>query len=306
MKLYYFKDALGNFGDDLNPWLWPRVAPGLLDEDATEVLVGIGTLINHRLPIEPLKHVMGSGVGYGSLPNADARLCYHAVRGHHSAKALGLPEEKVITDAAVLLRALDWKPRASVRPKVNIVLTGESLANFDWRPVCAEAGIGMISCHEGVEEVLSAIQGSELILAEAMHGAIAADTLRVPWIPVTCNPHILGAKWQDWLSSLGLTYEPVHIQPLFDGNLGLGPAARAKRLAKVLLARSGVYGAQAPALRPRSPSVEIARAAQQLRAAARGRPTLSETAVLDRCIERFQACLRGLQAGKVKHAAVGR
>ena len=268
--------------------------------------MGIGTLINHFLPHAPVKHVMGSGVGYGALPDIDSRFVFHAVRGHGSAKALGLPAETVITDAAVLLRAVDWLPRPSNRPRINIVLTGESLRNFDWQPVCAAAGIGTIRCHETVEDVLSAIQGSDLILAEAMHGAIAADTLRVPWIPVTCNEHILGAKWQDWLSSLGLAYDPFHVQPLFDGNHGLGPAERIKRAAKVVLAKSGAYSAPRLNLQPRSSPAEVERAVQHLRLAARGRPMLSDVGVLDRCVERFQAKLRALRTHQPQAALVAR
>ena len=33
MKLYYYKAPLGNFGDDLNPWLWPRLLPDIFDDD---------------------------------------------------------------------------------------------------------------------------------------------------------------------------------------------------------------------------------------------------------------------------------
>lgn len=296
MKLHYFQDPSGNFGDDLNPWLWRRLAPGLLDDDDSELFVGIGTLINHRLPSAPVKHIMGSGLGYGLRPVIDDRFVFHAVRGYGTARALGLSEDAVITDAAALLRALDWTPRASVRPKVNIVLTGESLRSFDWQPVCDAAGIGLISCHEKVEAVLSAIRGSELILAEAMHGAIAADTLRVPWIAVTCNPNILTSKWQDWLSSLDLRYAPLHIQPLFDGGCRLRGADRVKRLAKLALARTGAYRMPGLDRRRRSSQADVERAVQQLRHAARSQPTLSDATVLDRCVDRLLARLGALAA----------
>lgn len=295
MKLHYFVDPKGNFGDDLNPWLWPRVAPGLLDDDASELFVGIGTLINHRLPESPLKHVMGSGVGYGRLPVVDDRIRFHAVRGPHSARVLGLPDDVAITDAAVLLRALDWTPAPSDRPKVNLVLTGESQSNFDWEPVCREAGIGMISCHEDVEAVLSAIRGSDLVLADAMHGAIAADTLRVPWVAVTCNEDILAAKWKDWLASLKLPYEPVHIEPLFEAGRGLGSADRLKRLAKIALARVGAYEPASHAMRRNSTASQVERAAAQLAQAARNRPQLSDSALLDRCVDRFIVCIDRLR-----------
>jgi hypothetical protein len=60
-----------------------------------------------------------------------------------------------------------------------------------------------------VDEVLAAIRGCEVVLAEAMHGAIIADALRIPWIPVRCYDHILDFKWRDWCESLQLQYEPA-------------------------------------------------------------------------------------------------
>ncbi|MCK7493604.1 MAG: hypothetical protein MZW92_21415 [Comamonadaceae bacterium] len=107
MKLHYYRDPKGNFGDDLNPWLWPKLLPGVLDEDESELLVGIGTLLNHRLPVGQVKPVLGSGVGYGGLPAHDGRLRFHALRGYLSADRLGVEPDQVITDAAVLLRLVD-------------------------------------------------------------------------------------------------------------------------------------------------------------------------------------------------------
>ena len=47
-----------------------------------------------------------------------------------------------------------------------------------------------------------------------MHGAIVADALRVPWIPVATNSTILSFKWQDWCSSIGVEYKPNYIERL--------------------------------------------------------------------------------------------
>jgi succinoglycan biosynthesis protein ExoV len=167
--------------------------------------------------------------------------------------------------------------------------------NFDWEPVCRSVGIGIISCHEGVEAVLSAIRGSDLVLADAMHGAIAADTMRVPWVAVTCNENILAAKWQDWLASLRLPYKPVHIEPLFDGNRGLDAPGRLKRLAKMALARVGSRSVPSPSLRPDSSKAQVDHAVAQLAQAARHRPQLSEASLLDRHVERYLARIQALR-----------
>src|ERR1700712_2313875 len=124
MKLYYFEDPLGNFGDDLNPWLWQRLMPSIFDDDERELLVGIGTLLNHRLPREPLKHVFGSGLGYGNTPVIDATFQFHAVRGFDTARALGLAADTVITDAAVLVRAVELPKSEQPRITVGFIPTG--------------------------------------------------------------------------------------------------------------------------------------------------------------------------------------
>ena len=47
MKLCYF-DVPSNFGDALDPWLWPQLlGPRLAAEPAT-LFIGIGTVLNQR------------------------------------------------------------------------------------------------------------------------------------------------------------------------------------------------------------------------------------------------------------------
>ncbi|PJN96058.1 hypothetical protein CNY89_04815 [Amaricoccus sp. HAR-UPW-R2A-40] len=49
MELCYHRAPLGNFGDDLNAWLWDELSPGWRDWAADRVLVGVGTLLNTDL-----------------------------------------------------------------------------------------------------------------------------------------------------------------------------------------------------------------------------------------------------------------
>ena len=62
MKLYYYRDPVGNFGDDLNPWIWTTLLPDFLDDDDTDLFLGIGTVINSAVPSAPRKLVFGAGL----------------------------------------------------------------------------------------------------------------------------------------------------------------------------------------------------------------------------------------------------
>lgn len=288
MKLYHFEDPHGNFGDDLNPWLWPRLLPGLLDERDDQLLVGIGTLINHRLPSAPLKHVMGSGVGYGRMPTLDHRFRFHAVRGFESARVLGLPDKCVVTDAAVLIRSFELPPPDLPRARTGLILTGRSLDNFDWEPVCERAGVVFISCRWSVDRVLAEMRRCDTVLAEAMHGAIVADALRVPWIPVNCSQELLSFKWQDWLSSLRLPYEPSDITPLYDVARNFSTSGRVKNAIRGGLQGIGLWreGWQEPR-RHRGGAAEVEQAVRDIRQAASRRPVLSDESLLRAHTQRY-------------------
>jgi hypothetical protein len=68
MRLHYYKDPHGNFGDDLNPWLWSKLIPDLLDDDGRTLFVGIGTILRREIPRGPGKVVFGSGPVTASRP----------------------------------------------------------------------------------------------------------------------------------------------------------------------------------------------------------------------------------------------
>jgi succinoglycan biosynthesis protein ExoV len=213
VKLFYYQDAIGNFGDDLNAWLWPQLIPELLGDNANSLLIGIGSILDSRIPEGPTKVVFGTGVGYGRLPPLDDlwRIC--CVRGPLTASALGLPAELAITDAAALVRTLPLPPCRTptgfaFMPHFRTPARAAS-QGVDIEAACGELGIRYINPSGGVERVLSEIRCSEVVIAEAMHGAIVADALGVPWVPVQLYSHILALKWWDWCASLKLTYNPV-------------------------------------------------------------------------------------------------
>jgi succinoglycan biosynthesis protein ExoV len=222
LRLYYYKDARGNFGDDLNLWLWPQILPNTVDIDnpfyafsdvsslkSRETLfVGIGSLLNHQLPTGCDKVILGAGYGYGRVPVVDDRWKVFAVRGPISAKILQIDPALSITDSAVLVRNL---PLPSVKKKYRCSFFAyhETAEIIQWRHVCRAIGMNYIDPSKSVDSILLDIRESEIVLCEAMHAAIVADALRVPWIPVKIFHTINELNWQDWCESIDLRYNPV-------------------------------------------------------------------------------------------------
>lgn len=235
MKLFYYQrsDEITNFGDRLNPWLWQQLLPGVFDEDETTAFVGIGTLLNNLLPQRLPKArkiaVFSSGFGYatGSTVIDDAWKIY-CLRGPLSAQKLGVPAKLAVVDGAILVRRLcgpkDKAYRFAYMPHIHHALYGEAV----WDLICEQIGFKYIAPYWPIEQVLSAISQTEILLAEAMHGAIVADALRIPWIPIRTSARVLTFKWQDWCSSVDVQYQPRYVTPLFSSY---------PRIARVLAAR---------------------------------------------------------------------
>jgi succinoglycan biosynthesis protein ExoV len=89
----------------------------------------------------------------------------------------------------------------------------DNLPDGNWREVCALAGFEFLDPLANSEETVQRIRRTKLVIADAMHAAIVADALRVPWIPVTLSPQSNTFKWLDWTLSLDLAYRPTAIPP---------------------------------------------------------------------------------------------
>jgi succinoglycan biosynthesis protein ExoV len=86
-------------------------------------------------------------------------------------------------------------------------------ADADWPEVCRRAGVEYLPARLDSREVIGRIRGARLVLAEAMHAAIVADTMRVPFVPITGSPQVNSFKWLDWTRSLEMPYEPIALPP---------------------------------------------------------------------------------------------
>lgn len=218
MELFYFPDKHGNFGDDLNQWIWDGLLPGWREAAPDHVLVGVGTLINDVMPRGRTKIIAGSGVGYGALPAPDlmAECRFFSVRGPHSAARLGLPPEKGIADPAIMLPEFpEFQGIAKSGPPI-FVPHHTSIWRHDWNRICARGGIDFVSPQGEAHEVIRRIAAAPFVLAESMHAAIIADAFGTPWQTVVFSDKFLASKWLDWGDSLGLTIEFPDALPMLD------------------------------------------------------------------------------------------
>lgn len=241
MNLFYYKDRRGNFGDDLNPWIWYSLYPQIFQEKSQEFVLGIGTLINDRAPSEGRIHVCGSGVGYHHPAQIDSRWNFVFVRGPRSAEALGLSSDAWITDPAILAAKLTPnRPRQT--GMVSFMPHHDSIWRADWRAICARLGLHYLDPADDIHTTIQKIGRSKFVIAEAMHAAIVADALRIPWLPIKAYGHILDFKWHDWAESLGMEYSPVSLPELWDAEQFHKPLAVFKSNLKKRLMRLGMDG----------------------------------------------------------------
>ncbi|WP_417566813.1 polysaccharide pyruvyl transferase family protein [Marinobacter sp.] len=220
MALVYFdkfmeRTGVRNFGDDINPVLMIKFFNKSILSSDEVALFGIGTILNDK-NIKNNNHyarkvIFSSGVGYGKLEtNLDNTWDIACVRGPGSARALGIGAEKAIADGAILLSEVYKKPvkqrsRALFIPHVSSHLsTGRLLAT-----IAEKLDMDYLSPSCNTDEFIQTVASAPFIVTEAMHGAILADTMRVPWVPVSFHEYH-EFKWRDWMDSVQLNGGAVH------------------------------------------------------------------------------------------------
>ena len=309
MKPYHWESHHGNFGDDLNLWLWDYLLPGLREVRKETLLVGVGTVLNPTLlPAGVHKLVVGSGYGYGMPPDiSDGREWdIRCVRGPKTAEKLGLPAEKGIVDPAVMISEMPEFQDLPKQYKKTFVPHWESAEFGIWQSVCEPAGLTYLDPRGEARDVIRHIAQSELIVAESMHGAILADAFRVPWIAVTTSSSINDFKWNDWAMSVRATYNPRFV-PVSTRAEAVKKRARFWGV-QFEGSRHGAAGQKQPPgellTRPQPSQAGIRRVAKQLLAApsvlalwqaSRQEPQLSPDASLPSLKSRFHEVLDGIR-----------
>jgi succinoglycan biosynthesis protein ExoV len=243
MIIKYCKLERGNFGDDLNDWLWPKLIPDLLiKENDNNFLIGIGTILGSDFnSLSGKKIVFSSGTGYKTGAKIDNTWDIIGVRGYKTAEIYNISAEKVLCDGAYLLRQVLDRSEFSHGNKIGFMPHNASIDLFDWESVCKELDMVYISPEASVDFILEELKKCNKLITEAMHGAIVADALRIPWCAVSYSPRFLRFKWDDWVSVLEINLV-IHQLPFvikrgidkkiirkwkikqFLGSLGLGKA----------------------------------------------------------------------------------
>ena len=131
---------------------------------------------------------------------------------------MGLPSQSAVTDAAALLRRQRVLPKREIRYRFSYMPHAEFSygAGSSWEKICHDLGFGYISATWSFERILEALAETEVLITEAMHGAIIADTMRVPWIAAQSSQVINAFKWEDWTRSVHLEYQPHMLTSLWE------------------------------------------------------------------------------------------
>jgi len=215
-----------NFGDNINDVLFQEVlgirnsaANGEPLSDGVNLL-GIGTLLNSHLKLfDPAAlWVIGSGAGNTPRkPKMPSNNLIFFVRGPLTCQYYNLPPHLALADSAYLLAdKFHAAARSNTLPsrRFGIIPHHWSLESNPprWQQVSQRAFV--IDPHLDWQTFIQQVNACEVILTECLHGAIAADILRKPFIVFATTPLFHAFKWLDWTSSMGL---PLSIR-LFNFN----------------------------------------------------------------------------------------
>ena len=208
MQIIYSHTKL-NFGDDLNLWLWPKLMHSCLQHDDNILFLGIGTIVSsdfYRKHLSGANKILlfSSGAGDKPVPVIDEQWKVYCVRGPRTAKKLEVSKDLAIADGAYLLRILNIF-RPGKKAEIAFIPHHRSEDYINWETICKKANVTYISPKQPVDAFLSKIQTCKKVMTEAMHGAIVADALRIPWVPARFAPNFLEEKWLDFFESIKIS-----------------------------------------------------------------------------------------------------
>ena len=294
MILYQWRGQERNFGDELNSLLWPRLLPGFFDLDESTRFLGIGSILDGRHDRVATKLVAGSGYGgYEASIAPDETWIVHWVRGRRTAHLLGLPPTLGLGDPGSLVPLAGLMPARENRD-IGFMPHFESAIRGAWREVSAAAGMTLIDPRDDPLAVIAAIGKCRVIVSEALHGIIVADSLRVPWIAIRPLAPIHRPKWMDWSETLDLAVEFHTLRP----STAL-ERAHLTYLSHFHIGRN-VLTRHAERLRGIARDRHIDQATEALRMVAGADPQLSRDTLLDEAQSRMMEAIALLQRAPMR------
>ena len=251
MKLIFGRDDRigGNLGDELNAFIWPSLFKNAYSCNNDGIaFLGIGSILSPDPTYnwwmkESTKIIFGTGVRpFSQNLCLDDTMHIYFVRGPLSCNYLGLDKSKSITDSAYCLQFTPhFKDIVKVKRTKNVIGLiphFQSLKYVNWDEICYKLGYVFISpiCDgNNIIPILKTIASCDYIISEAMHGAILADIMRIPWARFVFSTYrnessqVSEFKWMDWMFSLNLKYPGFLPIPMTNKiNNGIAKISRGK------------------------------------------------------------------------------
>ncbi len=296
MILYHWSGQTRNFGDELNTILWPALLPDFFDSDPSARFLGIGSVLDSRHEDARTKLVAGAGYGgYEPPARLDRSWVIHWVRGPRTARMMGLDARLGLGDPASLLPMIGTQA-APDRSGIGFMPHFESMTRGHWPAAADAAGLTLIDPRADPGAILTAIGACRVLVSEALHGVIAADALRVPWIAVRPLAAEHRPKWLDWADSLDLRMAFRELSPssLLEHTLRMPLATRRPIRSLLLLHEARLHAAGQDRL--------IARATRTLRRIANEPPQLSDDSALERAQTRMRDRIEAIRRNPFRGA----
>ncbi len=197
----YWWDGHPNFGDDLTPWLLPRLGIAPIHRPPKEArLIGIGSILEF-LPQDWDGAIWGSGLMHDhafELPRA-RRL---AVRGRLTAERIGANDTCALGDPGILIAR--FLPRPAPRWDVALVPHGHHRGHREFMSLASGShrSTRVVNVHQSATRAAQEIASASLVVTTSLHGLITADSYGIPAVWTTLEPAIGGGdfKFRDYES----------------------------------------------------------------------------------------------------------
>ena len=197
----YWWDGHPNFGDDLTPWLLPRLGVAPIHREPQHArLIGVGSILEF-LPPDWAGAVWGSGLMSDqrySLPRAHVL----AVRGHLTADRIGAPETCALGDPGILVARHLPVPRK--RWEVALVPHGHHRQHRDFLGLAGtrDLSVRIVNVHQSAPRAAQEIGSARVVMTTSLHGLITADSFGIPAVWTTLEPALGGGdfKFRDYES----------------------------------------------------------------------------------------------------------